>query len=118
VNRRPARIWIDLWRRPPLIGNGIGLDNQFQINAETLSTSNTTTTLHNSMTFSPLLTPVIVEDDNTLIQSGQIGNGLVAPGSVENDLTFSTAATPEPFTFALCGLGLLGVGLLRRRNAK
>ena len=107
------------------IGTGFGavtgfkeLDGTYQINAGSLAGTGPLgpSTLTNSMMLPYLSTPVTVEDDNTIIGVGQIGNGPGAPGSVENDLSFSAA--PEPFTFALCGLGLLGVGLLRRKNTK
>ncbi len=98
---------------PGLVTGFKELNTTYQVSAGSLSSAGTTN-LSNSINLPYLLAPVVIEDDNTLFGTGTVGHGVDAKGSVENVLTFGQV--PEPFTTALCGAGLLAVGLLRRQS--
>lgn len=67
-------------------------------------------------TFAATLGKTFIQDTLTLTQLGN-GGAMLDQGSLTNTLSF-THAVPEPMSMMLAGLGLAGVGLLRRRTKK
>ena len=72
--------------------------------------------LNNSSSFGNMLGAVKITDSLGLIGATSTVGGDGLAGSMVNTLTFEQV--PEPFTMALSGAGLLGLGLLRRRTKK
>jgi hypothetical protein len=73
--------------------------------------------LSDSTSFSPIAGTVSFQDGLTLVGATSKVGGAGTVGSMVNTLNYQSSV-PEPFTMALSGAGLIGLGLLRSRAKK